>query len=42
MIIAAPGGGGYGDSRLRDPALIDEDVREGYVSEQAAREAYGV
>ncbi|MGD9535688.1 MAG: hydantoinase B/oxoprolinase family protein [Alphaproteobacteria bacterium] len=41
MIIAAPGGGGYGDPRQRDPALVAEDVREGYVSSHAAREIYG-
>jgi N-methylhydantoinase B/oxoprolinase/acetone carboxylase alpha subunit len=42
MVIAAPGGGGYGEPCLRDPAMVSEDVREGYISERAAREAYGV
>src|SRR5712692_5850865 len=37
-----PGAGGYGDPALRDPALVLDDVLEGYVSEDAAREQYGV
>ncbi len=36
------GGGGYGDPLERDPALVLQDVREGYVSLDAARETYGV
>ncbi len=36
--VRTPGGGGYGDPALRDPALIAEDVRLGrYTTEQAAR-----
>jgi N-methylhydantoinase B len=35
-------GGGYGDPLERDPLLVLEDVLEGFVSEQAAREVYGV
>jgi len=38
--ICMPGGGGYGDPLERDPALVERDVREGYVSEEAAREVY--
>lgn len=41
IYMAMPGGGGYGDPRERDPEKVREDVREGYVSERAAREAYG-
>lgn len=37
-----PGGGGYGDPRWRDPALVAADVREGLVSRAAVRERYGV
>jgi N-methylhydantoinase B len=33
--------GGYGDPKERDPALVDRDVRLGYVSEERAREVYG-
>ena len=36
-----PGGGGYGDPQQRDPALIEEDLREGYVSAESARRDYG-
>src|SRR5262252_452206 len=35
-------GGGYGDPLERDPLLVLEDVIDGVVSEQAAREVYGV
>jgi N-methylhydantoinase B len=35
-------GGGFGDPRLRDPALVQEDVRDGYVSVVSARDDYGV
>ena len=36
------GGGGYGDPFDRDPRLVAQDVRNGYVSLDAARDAYGV
>jgi len=36
------GGGGYGDPRTRPVAAVAEDVRQGYVSAQAARAEYGV
>lgn len=38
----SPGGGGWGDPRTRDPALVAADVRDGLVSVDAARELYGV
>jgi N-methylhydantoinase B len=38
--IEAPGGGGYGDAKTREPARIAEDVRLGYVSVQAAADDY--
>jgi 5-oxoprolinase (ATP-hydrolysing)/N-methylhydantoinase B len=34
--LTAPCGGGYGDPREREPALVEEDVREGYVSRESA------
>jgi N-methylhydantoinase B len=34
-------GGGYGDPRRRDPARVREDVRNGFVDPQRAREVYG-
>ncbi|UCG66517.1 MAG: hydantoinase B/oxoprolinase family protein [Deltaproteobacteria bacterium] len=36
------GGGGYGDPIDRDPALVLKDVKEGYVSLEAANDVYGV
>ena len=35
-------GGGYGDPILRDPALVEKDVRDGVVSRTTARDIYGV
>ncbi len=32
VLLATPGGGGHGDPRLRDPALIAADTWEGYVT----------
>jgi 5-oxoprolinase (ATP-hydrolysing)/N-methylhydantoinase B len=37
-----PGGGGYGDPFQRDPAAVLHDVRNGWVSLDAARTDYGV
>lgn len=42
IIIEMPGGGGYGDPKARDPKLVARDIEYGLVSEQAARETYGV
>jgi N-methylhydantoinase B len=42
VIIDAPGGGGYGHPFEREPELVAEDVREGYVSPENARNEYGV
>jgi N-methylhydantoinase B len=36
------GGGGFGDPAERDPALVADDVREGYVSREQAASAYKV
>lgn len=42
-IISRPaGGGGYGDPRKRDPEKVAWDVRNDYVSREAAEEVYGV
>lgn len=40
--LETPGGGGYGDPLTRDPASVLADVREGYVSVEAAGRDYGV
>ena len=42
LILDLPGGGGFGNPRERDRAAVLDDVREGYVSAQAARDLYGV
>ena len=36
------GGGAVGDPLLRDPELVRRDVADGYVSDRAGREMYGV
>ena len=36
------GGGGRGDPRTREPERVREGVLDGFDSEQAAREVYGV
>jgi N-methylhydantoinase B len=42
VTLRLPGGGGYGDAKLRDPNRVLEDVIQGRVSIAQAREAYGV
>ncbi|GAA5077892.1 N-methylhydantoinase B [Thermocatellispora tengchongensis] len=42
VTLLTAGGGGHGDPRERDPEAVREDVAEGYVSREAAREVYGV
>ncbi len=37
-----PGGGGFFDPFTRDPAAVIDDVLDGFVSAEAARELYGV
>jgi len=37
----ASGGGGYGDPKRRDRKLLAEEIRNGVITEQAARELYG-
>jgi N-methylhydantoinase B len=41
IVMDLPGGGGIGDPRDRDPAHVATDVRDGYVSPEAARQVYG-
>ena len=42
ITMMMPGAGGYGDPFARDPALVADDVRHGFVSAAAARTEYGV
>jgi N-methylhydantoinase B len=37
-----PGGGGYGDAKLREARLVERDLRDGFITVQGAREGYGV
>lgn len=39
---SSPAGGGWGDPKQRDPALVLRDVRDEIVSAEGAREVYGV
>ena len=41
LLLFLPGGGGMGDPKQRDPAKVARDVRDGLVSEAAARALYG-
>ncbi|WP_127598457.1 hydantoinase B/oxoprolinase family protein [Nitratireductor alexandrii] len=40
--VGTPGGGGYGNPRERDPALVRRDVALGYYTEAEAMEKFGV
>jgi N-methylhydantoinase B len=40
FLLQSAGGGGYGDPRQRDPAALQRDVAEGYVSQAVADRDY--
>jgi len=42
VTIDAAGGGGHGNPLERDPEMVENDVLEGYVSLEKAKEDYGV
>ena len=42
VTLRLPGGGGFYSPLERDPELVRQDVRDGYVSSEAARAEYGV
>jgi N-methylhydantoinase B len=42
LIISMPGGGGLGNPRRRPVEMVVEDVRQGFISFDAARRDYGV
>lgn len=42
LTIRVPGGGGFGDPRMREPDRVHADVAQGIISVRAARETYGV
>jgi len=41
IMLRSPGGGGYGSVRDRPTEAIEDDIRQGYVSLDAARRFYG-
>jgi N-methylhydantoinase B len=42
VILAFPGGAGYGDPAERDVELIKRDLARGYISAQTAKQQYGL
>jgi N-methylhydantoinase B len=42
LMMESSGGGGFGDSLDRDPAMVVADLAEGYVTPSAAEAVYGV
>lgn len=42
LVLEMPGGGGWGDPFAREASRVAADVRDGYVSAEAARRDYGV
>ena len=42
VMLAFPGGAGYGPTSQRDPALVKRDLARGYISAKAARDDYGL
>lgn len=42
VMMAFPGGAGYGDPADRDPNLVKRDLARGYISAQSAAEDYGL
>jgi len=39
--LVTPGGGGYGDPAKREQEAVARDLREGYISPEAAKAHYG-
>jgi N-methylhydantoinase B len=42
LVLEMAGGGGFGDPHERDARQVAEDVRNGFVSRESARDDYGV
>lgn len=42
MRVSTPGGGGFGDPKKRDPALIARDLERGYYTPEQIRERFGI
>jgi N-methylhydantoinase B len=41
LLLIAPSGGGYGPPADRDPTAVREDIADGVLSRERARELYG-
>ncbi len=41
LVLELPGGGGMGDPRSRDRALVARDLRDGLITAEQARDEYG-
>jgi len=42
VVVLSPGGGGLGDPRERDRALVEKDLQDGMITAEAARTIYGL
>ncbi len=42
VMLAFPGGAGYGDASGRDPDMVKRDLARGYITAEAARDTYGM
>ncbi|MEO0327292.1 MAG: hydantoinase B/oxoprolinase family protein [Pseudomonadota bacterium] len=42
VMLAFPGGAGYGDPATRNPEFVKRDLARGYISDAAARDDYGL
>ena len=41
LTLRYAGGGGYGDPAERDSSAVEDDLKNGLVTEEAARDVYG-
>lgn len=42
FVVTGPAGGGYGNSREREPQRVLADLLDGFISSDVARSTYGV
>ena len=42
VMLAMPGGAGYGETSERDAALVRRDLARGYISAEVAKKDYGM
>ena len=41
LLLLYAGGGGYGDPKQRPRGTVQDDIRDGYISAEAAQRDYG-